>query len=485
MTIECGVFWGYPHADPNPESAGVEYIRFTDGSDGFRLINWVPAVASGNDAEVVEVVTLAVEGSSHDDIANNVLQPLDRMIAHLDDFRRDSANIYAVQMFKKLDNETDRAFAFVTKMSYRFESDLNRPPMSPGNYVERYSVTITREAEWRRPVYTSLDDSAAVGGYGDLTTGSSHNLIYDYGSVAGGAFQEVSGVEPARLAAVRAIGIAGGTIADVWFAWRSEKYTGGRLGWQPVWNLTDASYIDGSDTSEVSDGDAYTGTCLEVNPTDTTLTTRAIMRVADVANFMRGTFLVLLRARATGTRTYRVEVSQGFWGGSGDSGTWNAQRSRKVSGTSWYLFPSGYINLPPDRTFWALASNFGIVSNSGIRIRAAELTAGTGNLRLDVAIVLPTNEGLVHLSECSIDPSSGQAEAWQEPDGSWTALNYDASYNVISTPVVSSINPRVPLGKGVLAVVCQRASSHELTDRIWPQVRYISQFLTLAGDMDA
>lgn len=475
--------------------AGTSYdeqVYLTGGSYGFYLNDWVQQVSS-NGEDVDEVFVVSCEGADKDDLSD-VLRQLDFMTYYASESVRDITTGKFVQLEVKVKDESYTRIARVRHIEVHFEESLNRPPTSPGEFIPEFTVVITREPDWGKGIGTSgsLITCNHVGAFedDDQWPGTGGGYYYDYGAQG----YTVGGNRTSQLlrASCYALPFAGGPLMELWVGFRNDRY-GDRTLFEPLWELEDAGAY-GSDTSSLSDGSASGNYCVQYIPAaaDDPLAPRVYIdmsRITTQYREQRGSFLVLMRAQCTGTRTYQVRMRSGM--------SYNlpqemrTQRRVAVDNTNWFLYPMGYVDWPPGAFSEEQALGEGFLAASHLQIDAGVLQAGTGNLRMDFLFLIPTAQGFIYFDVkdygvyWSNTITNYHMEAQLDHTGRVIGVGLKdwSPRTGAGPPIISKRNWGMPIGEGSVVAIAQRATSHVLTDG-WRLYLYQNpQWHTLRGDM--
>lgn len=485
MTTLLSLRYGYA-------GGGSEEHWFTGGLDGFRLIDWVQNVGDNDLTE--ETLTVSVEGDTKELMIQN-LRKLDVFIYHAEQSRLDPLHGQSVWMRSNIKDEIFGRTSNISKIRVFFNRSLNRPPTSPGNFVNEYTVVLTREPGWEHGRGPDARSTLAhnVGNYEAGYAGApalSH--IVSYGGDTQG---NVGGNMPALLTrcVVAPIFAAAPALREAWLGFRTDRY-GDRSLFDPVWDLGYANAGNfGTDVTLQSDGDAIKNRYLRyTGDTDATLAQRVTILLTNVTSDLfeqRGSFLVLGRFKCTGTQTYQVRLSSGVAGGKPLSNGIVHPRVA-VDKTNYFLYPLGHVDFPPSAFTEEQALGEGFMKGMAMQVDAGILSAGSGNLNMDALVLVPTAEGFAYfdfsgmvlgLYHIGTDASGGEAQL--ESSGRVVGVGM---YNFMDrhggAPIrLSTQNWSMPLGRGSFVSYAQQANVHDLTDYWSVRCYYSPQWRTLRG----
>jgi len=362
------------------ESQDLSNLSLFAYEDGYaiRRDGWVPGIAADDESTVIETISLAIKGDDHDDLATKI-QTLDAYIRKVRDYNDNPTIGKGVYLRAQLPDETGERQALILDAQGRLGSTALGPPLSPGNFVRKYTLTLERMPFWESSEYVEYVPSGALAI--SLAGGK-----YDYTALAEG---NLYGDVPARILAANLRANSVSEIDEFWAGFRGTKF-GNPAAFEARWECESGTLSNS--TSQTSDGTASDGSKIQCTFSDESLLKRAIVAVNDITGSYtdgldyRGSYIVLLRAKVGTGTTCRVRMSYGLE----ESNNW-AYRSRVgIDSTDWLLYPLGTVTFPivplPYNTF---------VASSAIRLDA-ERISGSNNLDMDCLVLIPYSEGAIH-----------------------------------------------------------------------------------------
>jgi hypothetical protein len=460
--------------------AALTEISLTDGTEGFRLLDWVQGTPNGT-GRVIETITLSVEGTSHDDLASN-LQLLDEAIYLVKQRAGNYPAESRIVLKAKLDNETLARSAYIHDMERSFASNLNKPPTSPGNYIQEFILTVERDDMWEQDITTNLPFSV------NTSSLSIAGGIWNYSAEAEG---DTPGEAPARIERTLleyVSGSASGTASEFWWGFKSARYGLAVGNFISTWECEDGT--NGTDTTDVADANASSNTAARCTfATNEDKATRLTVTLDDVASpnedDQRGTYTILLRAKTTDTREADVWLRDGIkgWGG------FREHPRVRVSNTSDYMLHSvGTVMIPSfGMASLGAGSINSILQYYALSLDAASVT-GSGNLDMDCFYLIPADEGAAYVSGGSVGTAGDDLIVTTEHDWQHYVFNYRNTLVAADTPPsLSTINytlPPEPSGGARMVLCAQTATAHRLSDVLEVTIDYSSRWPTLRGAAD-
>jgi hypothetical protein len=121
---------------------------------------------------------------------------------------------------------------------------------------------------------------------------------------------------------------------------------------------------------------------------------QALSIAASKYQHQRGIFTVLLRARSTGTETFNVQLSDGFYTDGTDNK--NTHSRVRVSGTSFQFYNVGTVTIPPVQ-LRQVSYDASLLNNYHLRLAAEVASSGTGNFEATRFVLIPQDEGYIHI----------------------------------------------------------------------------------------
>ena len=240
-----------------------------------------------------------------------------------------------------------------------------------------------------------------------------------------------------------------------------RKLRQGTAGFEPKWECENGYNFPATGTSDVADGDASGGNCVEIDfTTYDTLINRFYVQWDDVAgsNYddIIGTYLVLGRLKLTaGTSVTRVQL-RGGWNGEeiiGDTYLDTGVHS-ELNG-NYCLVPLGEAKIPPTGNRGSLASTSDMIRKYMLKIYAQKVS-GLAKLRCDCFILIPS-EHLMIVEEGSVTTSPTTTYGYTLEDGSQYAWTKGSTYPGGDAGGNFS-NWHYPIGGGVAVIAACGAS---------------------------
>jgi hypothetical protein len=359
---------------------GSDTIDLLAGSDGYtlRLDGWAPRVArkSGGEYEAVEeIITLKATGSSYNNLANIVTTDLEDKIEWIEQRIGDSTTSDADLVLLRMEEPGQMRQALVRKLGYSLGNAPHFPPVTNQFTFLNLTLAVERAPFWEGYTQgTVLVTSVASGG--DRQTVSSS--LPARGSV------------PGRIKRFQVIG--GTNLSEYWTGFRTNKH-GTHSDFQPVWPFDNVT----------TDNDATaSGGTVVWNSADSSLLERFRISMSQVSSIpastyrsQRGTFAVLLRARSTGTETFNVQLSDGFYTDGTDPK--NTHSRVRVSGTSFKFYNVGTVTIPP-MALRSTSYDAGMMGNYHLRLAVEVAASGTGNFEATRFVLIPQDEGGLHIN---------------------------------------------------------------------------------------
>lgn len=453
-------------------TCGDDELDLLSGDDGFKLAEggWVQAVAFATDGiyePVTEVLTLRVTGADHNAIIAS-LRTLNTFLRRANEYVARPTDRDPVWL------ETRPRGATYSQRAVVRGGAIPEPgagffahPFARGGQLTELHLGLERGPFW---------ESANL--RGSTQSVKAWNWMASYNTTA-----DAIGDMPARVTKTKFFGSSGGggPFYEFWMGFRSRAY-GYRANFEMVWEAEDGQV--GDDTvSGTSDNTASNYQKCVFTPADTVLAERVNLRMSDVTtNYsdQLGSFLVLLRAKSTGTRDFIVQMRSGV------GGAFSTHSRVLVDATSWMLYPLGYINISAvqeDVMGSTVARDF------CISLRAQGKATGAGNLDIDAVTLVPISEGFLHVEGCEVQYSAGDYPVF---------VGVNALDQISAVAYVSATAPRTGYDRQLVSpdqhnyfqpaetdlgvvFVGQREGSHVLTDYARLELRYHNRFLTLRG----
>lgn len=452
----------------------VDSLNLLDWSAGWALIDdgWRQAIPAANEQSLIETLTLAVRGATHDALTAAV-QALDLKLQQVRYYAENEAELYGVWLRCKMTNETGTRQALVLSAK-RSPAPLwigeIKIPTGGYYYAQRYTLALERSPLWETDshvVYGALPAINTVGGTFDYATYSGSP-----GAVAGDVAARVA------LAALEGYVGSGGPLTKFWCGFRTNRL-GNRANFQATWSFHHAIGLD-ADTTTTADASAKDGSRTTTTfATVPTMLRRAKIRTMDVAGSpadQRGTFIILLRAKLSAAGTVDVRLSSGL----SNSPALAALDRVSIEGTSWQFYEMGTVQIPsPGRQISGLWS----INQYALAIDA-ERISGTPQLHLDCFVLIPTTEGWFSADMGPNLTGDGVSNGntlyvVDRADGQKYSIYLSAGVPFsVSAPRVTG---GLPPGAGIVVLAGQRQASSVLADGVNLTLQVYNRWETLRG----
>ncbi len=423
-----------------------DWVKIPDG--------WIQATADG-DQPVDEVLTLNIDGTSHDDLAAQ-LQAISRKIKETA-CSRNPMEPNSAWLRTQLKNETNPRQAYV--LNVRPGPAHVTSPAIWQSLLYQYQIGLTRTPFWEAITFVSesLLDLNSLGGHAALS-------------------QAVVGDVAGRIARLVITPNSPAALKNFWIGIKSDQF-GNPANFVSNWPVHQA-FVHDSDSSTQADSSAYDGTKLVTTfATNNTLAQRALLKISTFTAYaadQRGFYTVLLRAKMSNVSTAWVRVGYGY---TGPAGLFNPVYNERqlISGTSWKLYSLGDVSFPSGPLSAAFTLN-----NSGLNLQAMR-ESGSGNLEMDCLIFIPVSDGNLYASVSNAIGYDVDVNLFTQPDGRLTGIADIGG--IAGYPV--QIDPRswgIPIGStaGVLVF----AADGTLSDKSYTadiSLDYYPRWLTLRG----
>jgi hypothetical protein len=448
----------------------IKFVRLDDfiadideldlSANGYSLADngYFPVVAPIGAKSVNESITLKLQGTSKDDLAEMV-QLIDEKIKQVQWWIDDpGVERYQVWIRVQQEGETYARQAQILNIKPPDKVQLFTPMEINGNYIGNYQIGIERTPFWEDP-YPYEFDWATISGLNSV--GNKASLGIKNGDV------------PARIPKLKISGGFSASFSTFWIGFKTNRL-GIASNLQTAWCLDLSVYLS-YDTTVTVDATAYDGnrlTCTFGTPTLLNRVTAYLMDMVSNPDYyqdQRGTYLVLLRAKMSTTGTARVRMASGFPG-------YEKYSSRQViSGTSWQLYELGEIQIPSIK----IPDNYYSLRRYHISLEA-ELISGSPDLHLDCLILIPSFEGMIKVSSTSVGASNSIVIS-QNADGSivtYAATN--TGEEIIALAVHSEKRWGLPTDDTDVIMVA--AANSNVINTISSNYAYIPRWRTLRGD---
>jgi hypothetical protein len=264
---------------------------------------------------------------------------------------------------------------------------------------------------------------------------------------------------------------------EFWVGFRTDRVGGARNNFAPLWECESGDLSNS--TSSALDSDASAGDTAQCTFSGESAGDPLLERVAvapvDIpqsTDAQRGQFQVLVRARATGTRSYNVRLLDGYK----DGDTWTTHRKVRVSNTEFYLYNLGSVGIPRTRIHRATTTT---VETYALRLDAQIAATGTGNLRMDTFCLVPRDEGFLYMKGGAVQ-SGSQVSAFCDPLESWSANAWNGSA-IFDQPEFQQTGFFFPTGGVRVVVFGQRSDRQVLGDELKFRLFYFPRYRFLRG----
>jgi len=449
--------------DHEPDTSTLSLTGYTDG---IEVKDWPQAIANGQDEAVTETMTLIVRGTTNDNLAQKV-QVLDDYLIQAGRYNENMFEDVGIWLRAKMTSESGSRQAFILD-AQRGPTPVLSYAAQDQNYITEYPLTLRRAAYWEAMYAGGLGASYTTSASGINATGGQWPFVTSGASNIGD--------QPARLADVTiTAGSGNGTLTEMWIGFKSGRLSSNGFSGSAdcVWGL----YLGDTynDSASAADGTAKVSNRVRCTfATSTCMISRVEIDMIEMGigySDIRGRHAVLLRAKCgDSSTTARVRLSVGA-----KSGIWKSQPSRvSISGTSWDIYQVGVIE-NPDVVRRAHTS-------FALRIEA-ERTAGTSYLDVDCLILIPCDEGFIHLDDLVLQVSE-TVEILMLPEGTngaFNVLNVQNNAIIPTAQVVGGLPIHVNASDSYAIVCGKRASSSVLTDEVKITVDVYPRWTTLRG----
>ena len=458
--------------------AGASPLVLTDDTDGFSVRSWQTATPGPEDDRVIEQFTMTVTGSSHDAIAANV-QKLDLKERQVEEFKT-GVDKFGIWLEAKAANETNTRQALVTGMQHSMSGPYG-VAFDQSNKIIDFGLAIERTPFWE------LDSTLSSYAIPAATS----KLKFLGGSGNYGSIRSVPGDVSARMALLILTGASttSNNISEVWAGFRSDRF-GSASNFKSLWELELGSASNNTATSTAEDGTSNpaSGTTPKMmrctfGAGDTTMQKRVSIRTDQAVSSnradQRGQFHVLLRAKKTiSGDTIHVRLLDGF----DQSAAFRTSERVEITKTVWYLYNLGSVQIPsPGRQVQAIDT----FDRYSLIVHAQRASGGTGNLDLDCLCLVPYGEGLVYVSNASVQVASGSTTKTFVQNTADGIVQATATLGGASGPthgVQAHITGGVPIGRGVIFTFGQSTTEQHINDECTLTFFAAHRWLTLRGN---
>jgi len=447
---------------------GSTSVNLNNSVSGVYIVRegWVRQRAQQNEdgeyQDVYEAMTLGVSASSADNLAyyvDSVDAILDSAYGYMSVHQRKDPVWLNVQ----LTGESTAARSLVKGGLFVPGSDFLSPPTTPDSHVPNYNLSLTRHYAWEARDEATQSYTATSGNiYGGKFTLSS----------------TAAGNVPGRVSRLTATG-SSGAVDEIWVGFRSDRY-GDFSNFESLWECELGSLANNTGTA--ADATAHGGIRVQhVFDTTTRVSICTIPLDAITANYSdhTGEFLALLRAKITTDREYTLEMRYGA------AGSFSTGPRVKVDTAIWKLYPMGYVTFPPGRR---MQYNDTYFQDMFIGFYSTADSTGTGNLYLDCVILVPSSEGICHVSDLNLSVVGADrfpVVVECSPEDTFTGLTQTEAVPAGTTWYYVPVDaPRFFIPTGTVGMVLAGHNSQSgsgLTDAVDLSIRYYSRYLTLRG----
>lgn len=438
-----------------------------------------PVVAPIGAKSVYETITLELQGSSTDDLASMV-QDIDEKIRQVQ-WWIDNPGVerYQVWLRVQVDEESSPRQAQIISIQPADRVNVFSTVDTSEYHITEYQIGIERTPFWEHPYpYPSTTAITALSSCGGIAEMS----------------ETINGDVPARIAVMDPTPNGAAQFGEYWIGFKSNRF-GNPAKFEPVWSLSDSIYLD-TDTSSTADATAVNGNKLVCTfGTDETLTQRTITRINEVVASssehadQRGSYAVLLRAKMSDTNSIAcVRMLYSF----ADTlrilnPIYRARQTitSPINSGYWMLYPMGTAVIPSMRLSPGIE-----ISTAAICLQA-ERISGSGNLELDCLVLIPIDDGGVHVASAMNENVTNGFYLHVIQDADGAVRTFASSSTYVDYP--STIEPMNFTGliannsKPYIVVAGQKyvstSSQSVFTDDIDITYTYIPRWRTLRGSV--
>jgi len=448
-------------------------------SSGWFLTDpgWVPKVGEAEEGQlpppVEEALQIQSNFSSQDNLAAAVIL-LNKLRHDARRYMKDRTEQEPVWLHDKLNDETGTRRALVRRIGLTPLVEQHGVGDERGSMIDAkpvYEVGIEREAYWERTARVGPGDGN-VDGLGG---------VFDYTSGSSGV--DIVGDSPARIEQLFFQTNIASTLDAIWLGFRSANKHGTLANFEPLWEAEDAS-TSSVDTTATGDGTASGSSMMRCDfSTSADWLKRVTIYLGDVTsdygdNF--GRFVVLLRAKVTGTAVAHVRMKSFY---RSDTNSVIVGSTEEVSATSWTLHNLGLVQIPL-RDLHALGSSIVHVNYSQKQAIAidAKRASGSGNLDMDCLVLIPADEYFFHGTNLDLK-STTRFYIGMAPEGQTYAYTRDSTVPEASAIVRPNVEgPGIPVGDGRIYVAVARASNvNVVADMVQASMYWFPRWLALRG----
>lgn len=436
------------------------------------LIDGYQQAISTDGSIVDDVVNLWKRGTSANDLASD-LQTLDAFLSRVPDLK-EYRNYQSIWLRRQQTGESyarQACIAMAQRSPTIQAADLDSADI---NLVKKYQLGLKREGWWENTKSLNYVTSSPISSLGGTL-----------------AYITLAGDRPARVARAQLSGTDG--LTEFWAGCQTDRLGETPSYFNPVWHLHLGSARFDSTTSAAADSDASDGTTCQASVfMYQAMFPRVSVVAADLASHaaQRGRYLVLLRAKVTGTTVARVKLENGFLNPSGTASdplaVYTSYPRQLISNTSYQLYTMGTIDFPANGMNYGAAMP---MSYAGLQISAEYVSGNSGYVDLDCLILIPVLNGMVHVVGDIALATDHVYEVYRSPFGDMTAKHQ--VYNLPNiTPIEQlrtdgSIDWSLRPTFGVLAFAAQRATSSVKADTLSASLDVYERWVTMRGNQGA
>lgn len=438
-----------------------------DAKRGGYLPGVAPEVPGREPAPIVENLPTFSQVSNDNAMATQE-QALNAMVRRAARFVADPTEAHPVWLHAQMKGETNDARALVRSIVYspvisRFDGSTG----SAGTRHFEHNIVIERNPYWEAATSTTVAQGTP--------------------SVLGGAYAlgTVGGDVPARLRLLSIAGVDTFNPATMWAGFRSSTKHGTLANFVSRWECEDGH--NATDAADAADATASDGNRVTVSfATQTGWYNRLFLRMDDVtANYSDnyGRFLVLARAKLSGTGACDIRLQQGIsaYPSAYDFAALTSGPAVEVADTSWHMYELGAITLPMPSI---RVADVGYASTSALGIEARR-TSGSVSLYLDCLVLVPIDEFFIKSGN---DAAEGGIYTVCDPLLQFSQYRQYAYPGTPDIPATTSVDPPlvsgvgIPPGVGNLYIVAaDDGMNNAYDDQATVDLTYYARYRSLRG----
>lgn len=431
-------------------TTNISSLEIFSGTSTLSISDWTPQVMGEDDTSVIETMRFRVNGTSDNHLAT-ITQGLAQKVREAR-WSKEPSERYFVWLNDQLSGETNARQAVI--MGMKVES---------GNFFHGYP---TRQNH----IYEGLTVALERGHWENTTPGTfTASTINALGGTFAIGTSAITGDIPARLCYFKSDTIDG-AVKELWWGFKSDRNVT-LANWTGLWQLELGS-VAGSATAS-ADATASNGSAILNNfSSGTAMSTIVTLYPIQIAGAndadLRGTYQIILRAKADSGYTCRARVFSGMVNGT----SYNDPVT--VNSANWFMYDMGRITLPcggPASPELAITFDY---SKIGLQ---AELYSGTQGsatyFRADCIIAIPVDEGYGHFANCT----NNDGIVLIDPLGRVQSYNIDSTdiLGVLETDGTNSIDCVLPVGNvvcilaGQAGTISSTAYTTTITGKYYPR----------------